>query len=54
MPSSDLATLCALIAQVVLMPHIHVEADWMHGGQMARDLLSRKVTGKVVLKVGTH
>ena len=52
--SSDLATLCALIAQGVLTPHIPIESDWVQGGQMARDLLSRKVTGKVVLKVGTH
>jgi NADPH2:quinone reductase len=52
--SSDLATLCALIAQGVLTPHIPVESDWVQGGEMARDLLSRKVTGKLVLKVGTH
>lgn len=52
--TSDLITLCALIAQGVLTPHIPVESDWGQGGEMARDLLSRKVTGKVVLTVGTH
>lgn len=52
--SSDLGTLCSLIAAGVLTPHIPVESDWTRGGQMARDLLSRKVTGKVVLIVSTH
>lgn len=52
--SSDLSTLCALIGEGVLTPHIPVESDWIRGGQLARDLLSRKVTGKVVLSVGTH
>jgi NADPH2:quinone reductase len=50
--SSDLATLCALIADGVLTPHIPVEADWTRGGELARDLLSRNVTGKVVLNIG--
>ena len=49
---SDLATLCALIAEGVLTPHIPVEADWARGGELARDLLSRNVTGKVVLNIG--
>jgi NADPH:quinone reductase len=50
--SSDLATLCALIADGVLTPHIPVEANWTRGGELARDLLSRNVTGKVVLNIG--
>jgi NADPH:quinone reductase-like Zn-dependent oxidoreductase len=50
--SSDLATLCALIADGVLTPHIPVEANWTRGGELARDLLSRNVTGKLVLNIG--
>jgi NADPH:quinone reductase len=49
---SDLATLCGLIAAGVLVPHIDVEADWSRGGELARDLLARNVTGKVVLRIG--
>ncbi len=49
---SDLATLCSLIADGVLTPHIPVEADWTRGGELARDLLSRNVTGKAVLNIG--
>ncbi len=52
--SSDLSTLCALIADGVLTPHIPIESDWVRGGELARDLLARKVTGKVVLSVGAH
>jgi NADPH:quinone reductase-like Zn-dependent oxidoreductase len=50
--ASDLAKLCTLIAAGVLKPHIDVEADWTRGGELARDLLARKVTGKVVLSIG--
>jgi NADPH:quinone reductase len=49
--ASDLSRLCALIASGVLVPHIDIEADWTRGGDLARDLLSRKVTGKVVLHI---
>jgi NADPH:quinone reductase-like Zn-dependent oxidoreductase len=52
--SSDLARLCALIAAGVLVPHIDVAADWTRGGELARDLLARNVTGKVVLTIGQH
>lgn len=49
---SDLGKLCALIATGLLVPHVDVEAEWTRGGELARDLLARKVTGKVVLTVG--
>ena len=49
---SDLATLCDLIAAGIVVPHIDVEAGWTRGGELARDLLARKVTGKVVLRIG--
>jgi NADPH:quinone reductase-like Zn-dependent oxidoreductase len=49
--ASDLGKLCALIAAGVLTPHIDVEADWTRAGELARDLLTRRVTGKVVLHV---
>jgi NADPH:quinone reductase-like Zn-dependent oxidoreductase len=49
--ASDLSKLCVLIAAGVLVPHIDVEADWTRGGELARDLLARKVTGKVVLHI---
>jgi NADPH2:quinone reductase len=52
--SSDLGTLCSLIAAGILTPHIDVEADWTRGGELARDLLARKVTGKVVLHIDRH
>ena len=50
--SSDLSALCALVAGGVLKLHIDVEADWSRAGALARDLLDRRVTGKVVLKIG--
>jgi NADPH:quinone reductase-like Zn-dependent oxidoreductase len=50
--TSDLSTLCAMVAAGELKPHIDVEADWDRGGELARDLLARNVTGKVVLTVG--
>jgi NADPH:quinone reductase-like Zn-dependent oxidoreductase len=49
--AADLSRLCALIAAGVLVPHIDVEADWTRGGELARALLSRNVTGKVVLHI---
>ena len=52
--SSDLARLCALVAAGLLVPHIDVAADWTRGGELARDLLARNVTGKVVLTIGQH
>jgi NADPH2:quinone reductase len=52
--ASDLARLCALIAAGFLVPHIAVAADWTRGGELARDLLARNVTGKVVLTIGGH
>ena len=52
--SSDLARLCALVAAGLLVPHIDVAADWTRGGELARDLLARNVTGKVVLTIGGH
>ena len=51
--ASDLRSLFALIAAGLLKPHIDVEADWTRGGELARDLLARKVTGKVVLNIGS-
>jgi NADPH:quinone reductase-like Zn-dependent oxidoreductase len=51
---SDLTTLCALIAEGVLKPHVAVELDWTRGGELARDLLARNVTGKVVLNIGAR
>ncbi|HUZ70827.1 MAG TPA: zinc-binding dehydrogenase [Candidatus Saccharimonadales bacterium] len=50
--ASDLSALCALVASGVLKIHIDVEADWSRGGALARDLLERRVTGKVVLRIG--
>jgi NADPH:quinone reductase len=50
--ASDLRALCALIASGVLQTHIDVEADWSQAGALARDLLERRVTGKVVLRIG--
>ncbi len=52
--SSDLSRLCALIAAGLMKPNIDVEADWARGGELARDLLARRVTGKVVLRIGGH
>jgi NADPH:quinone reductase-like Zn-dependent oxidoreductase len=52
--ASDLSALCALIAAGVLTTHIDVEADWDRAGALARDLLERRVTGKVVLRIGGH
>ncbi|MFZ0920224.1 MAG: zinc-binding dehydrogenase [Candidatus Dormiibacterota bacterium] len=49
--ASDLAKLCGLIAAGVLVPHIDVDADWSRGGELAQDLLARRVTGKVVLRI---
>jgi NADPH:quinone reductase-like Zn-dependent oxidoreductase len=50
--ASDLSALCALVASGVVKIHIDVEADWSRGGALARDLLERRVTGKVVLRIG--
>jgi NADPH2:quinone reductase len=50
--SSDLTALCALIAKDVLHLHIDVEEHWSHAGGLARDLLERRVAGKVVLRIG--
>jgi NADPH:quinone reductase len=50
--ASDLTSLCALVASGVLTIHIDVEADWSRAGALARDLLERRVTGKVVLRIG--
>ncbi|MGA8415446.1 MAG: zinc-binding dehydrogenase [Candidatus Dormiibacterota bacterium] len=52
--ASDLRTLCALVVAGHLVPHVDVEEDWTRGGDLARDLLARKVTGKVVLRIGRH
>jgi len=51
---SDLSALCALIAAGTLRPHVDVEADWSRAGELARDLLERRVTGKVVLHIGAR
>jgi NADPH2:quinone reductase len=51
--ASDLRSLFALVTAGLLKPHIDVEADWTRGGELARDLLARKVTGKVVLRIGS-
>jgi NADPH:quinone reductase-like Zn-dependent oxidoreductase len=50
--ASDLNALCALVASGVLTIHIDVDADWGSAGALARDLLERRVTGKVVLWIG--
>jgi NADPH:quinone reductase len=52
--ASDLSALCALIATGKLKTHIDVQADWSRAGQLARDLLERRVTGKVVLSIGSR
>lgn len=52
--ATDLRTLCALVAAGHLVPHIDVEEDWTRGGDLACNLLARKVTGKVVLRIGRH
>jgi NADPH2:quinone reductase len=52
--ASDLTALCALIAAGELKPHINVEADWSRAGELARDLLERRVSGKVVLTIGSR
>jgi NADPH:quinone reductase-like Zn-dependent oxidoreductase len=51
--ASDLSALCALIATGRLETHIDVQADWSRAGELARDLLERRVTGKVVLSIGS-
>jgi NADPH2:quinone reductase len=50
--ASDLSALCALIATGKLKTHIDVQADWSRAGDLARDLLERRITGKVVLSIG--
>jgi NADPH:quinone reductase len=50
--AADLTTLCALIAAGHLKPHSSVQSDWSLAGELARDLLERRVTGKVVLTMG--
>lgn len=52
--SSDLSTLCGFVASGTLRPHVDVEADWSRAGELARDLLERRVTGKVVLHIGAR
>jgi NADPH:quinone reductase len=52
--ASDLSALCALIAGGKLETHIDVHADWSRAGELARDLLERRVTGKVVLSIGSR
>jgi len=52
--ASDLTALCALIVAGELKPHIDVEADWSRAGELARDLLERRVNGKVVLTIGSR
>jgi NADPH:quinone reductase len=52
--ASDLSSLCALIAGGKLKTHIDVRADWSRAGELARDLLERRVTGKVVLSIGSR
>ncbi len=51
---SDLTALCALIAAGTLRPHVDIEADWSRAGELARDVLDRRVTGKVVLHIGAR
>ena len=50
--ASDLAALCALVAAGTLSIHIDVTADWSRAGELARDLLERRVSGKIVLSIG--
>jgi NADPH:quinone reductase len=52
--ASDLAALCALVAAGTLTIHVDVAADWSRAGELARDLLERRVSGKIVLTIGTH
>jgi NADPH:quinone reductase len=52
--AADLGALCALIAGGKLETHIDVQADWSRAGELARDLLERRVTGKVVLNIGSR
>lgn len=50
--ASDLAALCELVAAGTLSIHIDVTADWSRAGELARDLLERRVSGKIVLSIG--
>lgn len=52
--ASDLSVLCALIATGKLETHIDVQSGWSRAGELARDLLERRVTGKVVLSIGSR
>jgi NADPH:quinone reductase len=52
--AADLTALCALIAAGKLKPHVDVDADWSRAGELARDLLERRVNGKVVLTIGSR
>jgi NADPH:quinone reductase len=52
--ASDLAILCALVAAGTLKIHVDVHADWTRAGELARDLLDRRVSGKVVLSIGSR
>ena len=52
--ASDLAALCALVAAGTLTIHVDVQADWSRAGELARDLLDRKVSGKIVLSIGPN
>jgi NADPH:quinone reductase len=49
--AADLAALCALVAAGTLSIHIDVTADWSRAGELARDLLERRVSGKIVLSI---
>jgi NADPH:quinone reductase len=47
--SVGLARLASLVAEERLRPHITIEASWQEIGQVAWDLLERRIPGKAVL-----
>jgi len=49
--SSGLSRLAQLVAEGRIRPHIDVEEDWSRIGQVAEDLLQRRISGKAVLTV---
>ena len=49
--SEGLARLAQLVADGQVKPHIDVEDSWKQIGQLAEDLLQRRISGKAVLRV---
>ncbi|MCL4535722.1 MAG: zinc-binding dehydrogenase, partial [Bacteroidetes bacterium] len=49
--SEGLARLAQLVAEGRVKPHIDVEEGWSRIGQVAEDLLQRRISGKAVLNM---